>query len=63
MPSDADRDRLYFERREAQERVLADQARSAEGRLVHLELARCYAEMTREMQPAIRPRLHLFRQA
>jgi hypothetical protein len=59
MPSDAERDRLYFERRERQERALAEQACSPEGRRVHMELARCYADMAQQPQPPMRPQLKL----
>ena len=35
----------FYIRRERQERQLADRARDTDGRRVHLELARCYAQL------------------
>lgn len=38
-------DMEFYIRRERQERQLADRARDTDGRRVHLELARCYAQL------------------
>jgi hypothetical protein len=35
----------FYVRRERQERQLAERARDTDGRRVHLELARCYAQL------------------
>ncbi|MCU6453595.1 hypothetical protein LPN01_05860 [Sphingomonas sp. A2-49] len=46
MPMPADME--YYARRERQEMALADRAGNAEGRRVHLEMARRYASLIAE---------------
>jgi hypothetical protein len=48
MPAIADLE--FYDRREQQERLLADRAQTPEGRRAHLEMARCYARMIAEAQ-------------
>ena len=42
----------YFARREAQERVLLARAKDPAARIAHEELAKRYAELNREPEPA-----------
>lgn len=55
MPTTADLE--FYRRREAQEHALATRTICPEGRRVHLELARCYAEMIEEAQGKAHDRL------
>ena len=57
MPTPADID--YYARRERQERALADRACNAEGRRVHLEMARRYARMIDDARDQPRPTLRI----
>jgi hypothetical protein len=40
----------FYAQRERQERQLADRSQCSDGRRVHLELARCYAQLIAESE-------------